>query len=268
MKISLSISEHAPIAAPFVLKGPWIESIKIAKSISYEAVEMHIRDPKKIPYDAIKQALDEQHLSVSSIGTGLGFGLDGLSLSHPDDIIRTKAISRIFDHIDLATSLNACVIIGTMKGLMKEHSSYTSFIDQFTKSIETLLVYAKEKGVTLVLEAINRYESDTLHTLEAMGSYIRTFNSPFLKLHIDVFHMNMEEKDIVSAITHAKDIIGHVHVADNNRHYPGGGCFNFGMLIDTLKVIDYKGYLAIESLDLPDPITASTKGFQYLKALL
>lgn len=264
MKLSISISENAPLGTPFVLKKPWKESIALAKQIGYDAVELHIRDPKTVDKDAIYQALEQNKIPVSSIGTGLGFGLDGLSLSHPCEAIRQKAIERIKDHIDFARTVNACVIIGTMKGLAKEHTSYDAFINTFKSSLQTLIPYAQKNNVILVLEAINRYESDALNTVEAMGSFIESLKSPYVMLHVDVFHMNIEEKNMMDAMIHHRLMIGHIHVADNNRHYPGAGVLCFENLITLLKDMNYQGYLAIESLDLPDPKTAAIEGYKHL----
>lgn len=120
----------------------------------------------------------------------------------------------------------------------------------------------------VVLEVINRYESDSYNTMNSTAEFISRFDTSLLKMHIDTFHMNMEESDMVQPIIQAKELIGHVHFADNNRMYPGAGCFDFKRVIHALNEINYTGHIAMECLPLPTSDEAARGAILHLRSLL
>ncbi len=80
--------------------------------------------------------------------------------------------------------------------------------------------------------------------------------------------MNIEELDIRESLYNAKDLLYHVHFADNNRWPPGYGNIDFKSIIRVLKKIKYNGYITIEAIPFPDPETAAKNGIRYLKSCL
>lgn len=79
--------------------------------------------------------------------------------------------------------------------------------------------------------------------------------------------MNIEEADPVAALDTIWPYLGHIHFADNNRMYPGAGCFNFAPFIEKLRHLRYDGFLSIECLPLPDSHTASEQAIRFLDAI-
>lgn len=269
MKLSLTLSENAPLEAPFVFREGYQDAIRKAAQIGYDGVELHIRNPQEVNVEQILQSCQENSMKVSTIGTGLGYGMDHLCLSSNEKKIREKAINRIESHVQLAKQLDCAVIIGLMKGQKKDSGgSYESFEKYSIESLKKCIEIAEKESVLLVLEAINRYESDVLNTIEATAEFIERFDSNFLKMHIDTYHMNIEESDIVKPIIEAKHLIGHVHLADNNRLYPGQGMFDFHSLIEVLKMINYDGFLAMECMALPTSDEAATGALSYMEQVL
>jgi sugar phosphate isomerase/epimerase len=79
--------------------------------------------------------------------------------------------------------------------------------------------------------------------------------------------MNIEEKDPAQTIVAAGGRLGHVHLADSNRQYPGQGHINFAALISALRQIGYSAYLSGEMLNYPDPETCILEYRNYLKEI-
>jgi 5-keto-L-gluconate epimerase len=267
MKLSVTIIDEASPEVPVILRGKYEETIRKAAEIGYEGIELHLDDPNQIDQDKFIQLCQNHHLSLTSIGTGPGYGLRGLSLSSPDRMIRERAIHCIKDHIRFAAKFNSVVIIGLMKGLVSECGDNETFFSNLETSLRECLVFAEEMDVVLVLEAINRYESDSLNTIEQCMEFVKKLDSSHLKIHIDSYHMNIEENNIYENIKKAAKYIGHVHVADSNRWYPGNGHFDFPKLVGVLRSIDYIGALAVECLSLPSQHEAAEKAFSYLSGL-
>ena len=115
---------------------------------------------------------------------------------------------------------------------------------------------------------MKRFESDYLTTIAEGVEYLKKEKFQKLLLHIDTFHMNIEEAHIGDAIRAGKGYIGHVHVADNDRWYPGHAHYDFLETIQALKAIGYDGALALETNCEPDTRTCARKSLEYLKRIL
>ena len=104
---------------------------------------------------------------------------------------------------------------------------------------------ARDAGVSLFLEPLNRYEAYVVNRL-AQGVAIAEQVGPEVGIMADFFHRGIEEADIPASIRAAADRIVYVHVADSNRLQPGRGHLDFRPGFRALKEIDYDGYCAIE----------------------
>ena len=87
--------------------------------------------------------------------------------------------------------------------------------------------YAGGKGLRLGLEPANRYETYLVNTLDEAGAMIRSIGAKNIFVHMDTFHMNIEESDVAGAIARNADLLGYAHVADNTRGVLGAGEFDF-----------------------------------------
>lgn len=268
MKLAVTIVEEAGAQAPLVLRGDYADSIRTAARIGYDAVELHVADPATVDGGTIRAACDSAGVSLSSIGTGLALVRDGLSLTSRDRQIRHRAIIRLQNFLRLGAEFGSVVIVGLIKGLVKNSNDRSEYEQYLSEALDACLPMAKDLGVTLVLEAMNRYESDALNTIEECVRSIQRFDSDSLKLHIDTYHMNIEEDQIGRNILAAGKYIGHVHLADSNRGYPGTGHYNFAETIAALRAVAYQGALAVECMARPTPERAAQGAHDTMRALL
>ena len=267
MKFAVTISEYVKPMMPFVLCGDIYKQLEYAHSINYDAAEIHVCRPANVDVDMLISKCEKNKMQITSFGTGFSYTLIGLTLTHPDHELRMSAINRIKEYIDLAYHFNSVVIIGLTKGnvgILGEDVYFRTF----SESIYECLTYAEKKGVNIAIEAINRYESNVLNNIESIFQFIKPFNSDNIKIHIDSFHMNIEESDFCSEIFKYGSYIGHVHFADNNRLYPGQGHINFREILDALIKVDYKGNIGLECLPLPTGEECAVKGRDYVLSLM
>jgi len=115
---------------------------------------------------------------------------------------------------------------------------------------------------------INRYEVNWLNSVSEGISFLKKVKRENVLLHIDTFHMNIEDPSFKESIIDAKNLIGYVHIADSNRWVPGYGHINFPEIISALEEINYQGFLSLEAFPLPDPDTAAKKGIENVRKLL
>ena len=117
--------------------------------------------------------------------------------------------------------------------------------------------YARDLGVTLCVEPLNRFETYFLNTLEDAARLVREIGEPNVRIHFDTFHANIEEQDPAAALRSVAKELGHVHISENDRGIPGTGHNDWRGVLLTLKAIGYDGWLTIESFAQPEPELAA-----------
>jgi 5-keto-L-gluconate epimerase len=268
IKFAIAIGNSLPSNAPFPLGDELEVNLAKAKKYGYHAIELHnIREPKKVKVVNLLNLCNKYNLKISAISTGLTNYIDKLSLIDDSPKIREKTVIRINEYIDLASILKSFVMIGTIRGNLPDKLSYHKYETILVSSIKKISKYANYKKVTLLIEAANRYETNYLNNTQEIINFINKYNIEMLKIHLDTFHMNIEEPDISKSIIKTGDLLGYFHVSDSNRMFPGAGHIDFKTVIDALLKINYQGYIGVECFPIPDSDIASKKAIQNIKTI-
>lgn len=245
---NLFLGEHSPI----LYQGEMEVCFSSIKKAGFQAVELHIANPASLNAGHLKDLLSKYNLQLSSLGTGLSYSKDGLSLTNDNEQIRHAAIKRICEYIDLASLFPASVvIIGLIRGNIKELAAPQLYEQHLLHALRICGDYAEQHKTTLVLEMINRYEADFLNKAKEGLLFLQRLNHPSVKLHLDTFHMNIEEVSPANAILMVGDQLGHMHFADSDRFYPGHAHYPFQDSLSMLQKINYRGAISMECLPLP-----------------
>ena len=229
-------------------------AIQWAAESALDGVELIISDYSELSRPtllSLRQKLDHCGLAVSTIATGGAYFREGLDLTSREDVIRNMAFDRICEHINAAELLGSKVTIGLIRGAGTREN-----IDQekrwLAESLVAIDAYALQRGVIVVLEAINRYEVKSLNTLADTVDFITSQqNLKATKVLWDVFHANIEDIGFCQEIDRFIKHIGHVHFADNNRSFPGFGKFDFNEIISCLSRKGFDGFVSLECLNVP-----------------
>lgn len=115
------------------------------------------------------------------------------------------------------------------------------------ESYARLAERAEAAGIRVGLEALNRYESNFVNTLGQAAEIVRKVGSEALFVHADLFHMNIEEQHIPTAVSEVADVLGYVHVAESNRGALGTGNTDWPAFFQALHGIGFTGPLTFES---------------------
>ena len=129
-------------------------------------------------------------------------------------------------------------------------------IDQRT-ALNELGKHAKAKGVPLIYEPLNRYESNLLNRAEDVMKFLGTLDTDNVVILADLFHMNIEEANIPDALRTYGKRIGHVHFVDSNRRPAGCGHMEYAPIAAALKEIGYGRYASAEAFSWPDSDAAA-----------
>ena len=263
MKFSIVVSTQPASFSALAYKERLPESLSTIKRLGYDGVELAVRDPQLIDPGDLERLLGQFGLEVPAIGTGQAYGEEGLSLTHPDPQIRSRAIARVKSHIRLAARLKAIVIIGLIRGKREEGVSCDQAEGWLQRAIEECA--GEDPSVKLAIEPINRYETNLLNGVNESLRFLDRVGADNVGLLLDTFHMNIEEPCLLSSIESAAHKLLHVHVADSNRWYPGAGHIDFAGVLTRLDRVGYQGYFSAEILPQPDPDTAAAMAIRQLR---
>ena len=218
------------------------------KKWGFDTVEIPVEAPEHIDPVAVKKAADKAGLAIGSICACMGPGRDfrGTAEEQKTATVYVKAL------IDQAVILGCPSVIGPIYSVVgkadaveeKEQAREFALV---VKNLKPLAKYAEQKGITLCIEPLNRFETDFLNTTDKGLKLIKAVGSKAVKLHLDTFHMNIEEKNQAAAIIKAGKHLAHFHACGSDRGTPGGDHIDWKPIVAALRKIKYKGDVVIES---------------------
>lgn len=271
MKLSLAIqtpefSSRSPIS---ILSGTFTEMAEKAQMWGAEGIELMPVEPTKLNPTELLAILKDHQLKTAAVGTALLAMLAGSTLLDPDTEKSETAYHRFIQIIDFAATVDAPLV--TIGGFRGRFSALPG--EGRTRLVEILRQagnYAQSRGIRIVLEPINRYQSDGITTIKDGLLFLEEVEHSEIGLLVDTCHMVMEETSWDEPLRQiaAAGKLWHVHIADSNRRYPGQGFVDFPTIISTLNKLGYDQSLVMEILALPDPDTAAREGLAYMQSLL
>lgn len=263
-----AITSGAP-RAPLVLRGDLVKAVEQAAKWGYNALEIHIIEAADFPLQLMKDALSRYGVKIAAIVTGQIFTRRHRCITSPDPENRAAAMAEVHDYIDIAAELGATdgIVIGWIKGNRPE-TQQDEFDRLLADQLRELGEYAATKGQRILVEVINRYETNLFTTAAELRSFLDKWDLPNCYIHMDTFHMNIDEADMPQAIRTAGDKLGYVHVADSNRLYPGAGHIDFTSIFDAMHEVGYEGTVSLECIPDPDSLTAGTRSYDFLSKAL
>lgn len=242
---------------PFVFWDTLPAACHKAAKIGFDAVEIFAPSPDAIDKLTLSQQLEELNLEVAAVGTGAGMVVHGLSLTDPNAEQRTKAKAFIQKIIDFGAELRAPAIIGSMQGKWGGDLDHARALEMLSEALTALGTHAAERGVPLIYEPLNRYETNLVNTIADGVNLLKSLSTDNVKLLADLFHMNIEETSLPEAILAGEGFIGHVHFVDSNRRPAGCGHIDLAPVASALHKIAYDRYASAEAFPYPDSDAAA-----------
>ena len=242
---------------PFVLHEPLETALARASDLGFDAVEVFPTHADDLDGLQLRNLLREYRLKLAAVGTGAGWLRRRLSLTDPDPHVRMMARDFIGAVIDFAGGFGAPAIIGSMQGRVADGVSREQALHWLGEELDQLGPRAHALSTPLLYEPLNRYETNLFNTVEDAIPFLGRLRTRNVKLLCDLFHMNIEEADIASALRRAGPLLGHVHLADSNRWAMGFGHTAMEPISRALLEMGYDGYVSAEILPRPDSQTAA-----------
>jgi D-psicose/D-tagatose/L-ribulose 3-epimerase len=269
-------------ASPFTDQS--IKHLKTFKELGFDGVEIAFENKGDFDPKAVGAAVKDAGLECCSVCGAFGPDRDLRGNSTQQE----TSMQYIRDSIDACVGLGSDLLVGPFysavgRAGMESAEDRKEQWKTVVGNLKKVCSYAEDKGVYLAVEPLNRFETDFLNICADALRLIEEVGSPMLKIHLDTFHMNIEEKSLPMAILAAGDLLYHLHSSENDRGAPGTGTVDWKGVADAVKSTGYDRYVVIESFT-PDveiiakaasiwreteksSIDLSRKGLRFLRGL-
>jgi D-psicose/D-tagatose/L-ribulose 3-epimerase len=237
----------------FLWKSPFtshsFDLVHKIKGMGFDIIEVAVEQQELIDWVKFKELIKETGLQVTVSGA---FGAER-DISSEDPRIRAQGLKYIADCIKIAENLGSPIFGGPVYSAVGK----TRFITEEQKKrerswcVENLVKIGKvaaDYGVVVGVEPLNRFETDMINTADQAISLISEVASPNIKIQLDTFHCNIEEKNIPDTIRKlGKDLLCHIQANESDRGTPGTGNLNWIGIKEALTEIGYEKAIVIET---------------------
>ncbi len=214
-------------------------------AVGYDLIEIPALDPA-----AIDTGFTRQQLERAGIGATSSLGLDASTdISSNDRDNERRGQARLELAVGVIRDMGATHMCGILESAFQKYTLPTT-PEGVKRACEVLAQVAEKAasaGITIGLEVVNRYESNVLNTASQAVEMCKRIGAENVKVHLDVYHMNIEESDIGQAIIETGDYLGYFHTGDSHRGYLGSGSIDLAGVFRALVKAGYAGPITFES---------------------
>jgi D-psicose/D-tagatose/L-ribulose 3-epimerase len=256
----------------------WI--VEHVKELGLDALEVPLMEPEKVDAAAVRERAEACGLELMS-SLALPAGADP---AHEDPKYRRRGLEMLVRCIELTAEMGGTLLCGVVYAAIGRLIDRRPEKDDYLRAAEVLkdaAQYARTCGVTIGVEAINRYETFLVNTAGQALELCALVDEPNVGVHLDAYHMNIEEDDFYTATLTAVPRLVHFHLSESNRGIPGRGTVDWDAIMRALADGGYSGHVGLESFVgiseamraatciwrslAPDSDTLVREGIAYLK---
>ena len=237
----------------YVLPDPatyenWTEfkgDLLCAKQTGYDAVELQIADPGAFDEPRVRESLEGAGLTMCAFQTGTTYATRGNCLCTEDEVVRERTIELLMSFVDLAARWHAVIVVGSLQGRFDNEPDRSVGEARIRDALRRVGEYAVLKEATVAFEPVNHGEISFHNTIAAAAAVVRGLDLPSIRLMVDTYHMNIEEKDMLAPLAGVRDFLAHVHLSETNRDILGDGHWDTKGFLAELARINYEVFCSI-----------------------
>jgi D-psicose/D-tagatose/L-ribulose 3-epimerase len=220
-------------------------AIEHTKAAGFDLLELSLHDSTNLDTVAARKALEDAGLRVAC-SRGLAFAAD---VSSEDPAVVAKGEALLQDSLAVTHELGGTHFTGALYSALGKYGRPLTAAGRanVVSVLRRLAQDARTLGMTLGLEICNRYETNVINTAHDALRLADDIGADNVLIHLDTYHMNIEEDDLVRPVHEVGDRLGYVHIGENHRGYLGSGHLDFTSFFHALADIGYAGPITFES---------------------
>jgi D-psicose/D-tagatose/L-ribulose 3-epimerase len=233
-----------------VLVSDWDESgaekaIRSAAAIGYDVIEVPLFDPGLTDLERTRDLL-RQHRLTPSVSLGLTAETD---ISSADLAISRAGIAQLQKVVDATAFIGGSIVAGVIGSAWQKYleAATDAGYRNAVSGLREVAQEARTKGVVLAIEVVNRFESNLLNTAAQALRFVEAVGEDNVGIHLDTFHMHIEEADAAAAIRACGSALRYFHVNENHRGYLNAGSIDFAPIFRALVTAQYAGTISFEA---------------------
>lgn len=220
-------------------------AVERTRATGYDLLELSLHDLEHLDVPRARAALDAAGLQVAC-SRGLAFDAD---VSSDDLAVVERGAMLLRESLEATVGLGGRILTGALySALGKYPGPVTERGRQNAVSVlRDLAREADAHGLPIGLEICNRYETNVVNTTRDALRLADAIGEDNVVIHLDTYHMNIEEEDLVRPVWEARDRLGYVHIGENHRGYLGSGHLDFRGFFHALADVGFEGPITFES---------------------
>jgi sugar phosphate isomerase/epimerase len=250
------------------------DAMAFAKKAGYDGIEI-------APFTLAKYVTDispAERQRIRSVAEGIGIEIsgihwvlvqaEGMYLNHTDAEIRQKTAAYFVELVNFCADLGGkIIVVGSPKQRnVLEGVSYEQAWEWATETFQDSVKRAEQCGITICFEPLAPSETNFVNTAAEGIRFAKQFNSPAMKIILDVKAMCSESQEIPQIIRQSRGEFAYFHANDRNLKGPGFGDVDFKPIASALYEVGYNGYVSVEVFKFDEgPEAIATKSIEYLK---
>ncbi len=236
---------HALVFAGGTSPEQMTHIITETKRAGYDVLELSLHDSPSLDVAHARAELDKAGLGIVC-SRGLAFSAD---VSSEDPEVVARGAKLLHDSLEITHGLGGSHFTGALYSALGKYGHALSATGRanVVSVLKDLAVEAQAKQMTLGLEICNRYETNVINTAADALRLADDIGHDNVVIHLDTYHMNIEEDDFVRPVHLVGDRLGYVHIGENHRGYLGSGHLDFTSFFHALADINYSGPITFES---------------------
>ena len=245
MSFSNPLGVHALVWAGDTSPASVAYAIAQTAETGFDLLEFSLHDSLNLDVAATRAQLAAAGLKVAC-SRGLAFDAD---VSSSDTAVVDRGAKLLHDSLVITANLGGTHFTGALYSALGKYGAPLSETGR-ANVVAVLIDLAKEarnRHMTLGLEVCNRYETNVINTAHDALRLADDIGADNVLIHLDTYHMNIEEDDFVRPVLEVGDRLGYVHIGENHRGYLGSGHLDFTSFFHALADIGYTGPITFES---------------------
>lgn len=253
----LSYAVHA-----YAWTGHWSnETLHLAdhaKELGFDILEVPLMEIESVDPAAIAKRAESAEIGLCT-STGCARDAD---IAMPDENVRRRGVDYLKQCVAKTADMGATIFSGVIYsaiGGKLETMPDQGYYDRSAEALREVAEFAAERNVTLGIEPVNRYETYLINSAEQAAALAEAVGLPNVGVHLDAYHMNIEENDFYAPTKAVAGKLVHFHLSESHRGIPGTGTVDWEQIYRALAESSYSGVVGLESfIEVSDAMRDAT----------